>query len=437
MLNHAYQRSLRAAERDALIGQIYILLGAAEPEGKTLQLPPSLAEPRYESINSGLMAWVVDDNGLIQWRSKSSELLSYEDMPRIGSAFSSGKRLFFSNFIQEQEYYAVTYDTIWDTDNGELQFRFVVMQSRDPMRNELKAYQKRLWKWLGGLAVLLTIIQTLIAKWSLRPLNKLASDLQKVEAGYQQQLAGKYPAEIQPVTDNLNRVLRNEQAQRERYRNTLSDLAHSLKTPLAVISGHLQNPSTESKVLHKTMDEQVSRMSAIVGHQLRRASAQVSQSADSFTVLKPMVERLTRALDKVYQQKVLTCSARDIPADLSIHCDESDLMELLGNIIENAYKYGKSYVRIAARELPAQHTKEITIEDDGPGIADDVKQTILTRGARADSATPGQGIGLSVTVDILGSYGGKLDIMTSELGGAQFTIHIPDRKDDSDTRQDF
>ena len=423
MLNHAYQRSLRSAERDALHHQIYILLGAAEPGDKGLQLPPVLAEPRYSSVNSGLLAWVVGTAGRVQWRSRSSELIPDLDMPRITTAFNPGRLQFFSAWVEDKEYYAISYDTVWDVNAKERGYRFVVMQSREPMLNELKAYQKRLWRWLGGLAFLLIIVQTLIAKWGLSPLRKLAADLEKVEEGLQQ-LPGVYPAEIQPVTDNLNRVLRSEQAQRERYRNTLSDLAHSLKTPLAVIRGHLesrQNLSAEN--LAQMVDEQVSRMSSIVDHQLRRASAQVTHAGRVNAVpVKPVIERLVRALRKVYQAKNIDFQL-NIPTPLSFHGDEADLMELMGNIIDNACKYGNHSLAISA----AQEGNDLSlrVEDDGPGVAADVQQTILTRGARADTATPGQGIGLAVAVDILSSYGGSIDIFRSRLGGAGFAVRIP------------
>jgi two-component system sensor histidine kinase PhoQ len=386
-----------------------------------------LAEPRYSSINSGLLGWVVNSKGDIQWRSTSSELLQMEAMPKVNIDFHSGTKQFFHTLIDEQEYYAISYDTTWDV-GIEHNYRFIVMHSRDPMRNELEAFQKRLWKWLGGLAIILILVQTLIAKWSLRPLNKLASDLKKVEEGQQQQLSGHYPAEIQPVTDNLNRVLSSEQIQRERYRNTLSDLAHSLKTPLAVIRGHLHNVDNNSKELTKIMDEQVSRMSSIVEHQLRRANAQVSQTSHTSIFIKPIIQRLTKALDKVYQHKKIRCVCENISDTLSIHCDEADFMELFGNLIDNAYKYGYKSIRVTAKKSKANKGTTINIEDDGPGIPDDVKQTIITRGTRADTATPGQGIGLSVTVDILSSYGGSLDILKSNLGGASFIIYLPDWK---------
>ena len=423
MLNHAYQRSLRAAERDALRGQLYLLLGAAEPNRKGISLPSSLPEPRYSSVSSGLVGWVETRDHNIQWRSRSGELLSLDSLPKVSDSFNPGRERFTSFSIDNKQYYSISYDTIWDIKGSEKGFRFVVMQSREPMENELRAYQKRLWKWLGGLAFLLTLVQTLIARWSLSPLRKLATDLEKVEKGQQQDLKGHYPAEIQPVTNNLNRVLRSEQAQRDRYRNTLADLAHSLKTPLAVIHGQMQS-AQEIKFaqLKQIIDEQVTRMSAIVDHQLRRASAQVTQTSHNAIAVKPIVERLCNALQRVYQQKRISCHI-DIDDTIFFQGDEADLMELLGNIIDNACKYGHRTINISARKL--QKDLQISIEDDGGGVAEDIKQTILTRGTRADTASPGQGIGLAVAVDVLSSYGGSIDITESPLGGARFLLRIP------------
>ncbi len=423
MLNHAYQRSLRSAERDALRGQIYVLLGAAEPGEKGIYLPPVLAEPRYSTINSGLLGWVVDKQGGFHWRSRSSDLFTEKDLPKVSTEFRPGAERFFSILIGGTEHYAVSYDTVWDFDNQELGFRFIALQSRTPMYNELAAYRKRLWKWLGGLAFLMIIVQTLIARWGLSPLRKLASDLERVEEGAQQQLEGRYPADIQPVTDNLNRVLLSEQSQRERYRNTLSDLAHSLKTPLAVIRGQLENTNQVSTAgLTTAVDEQITRMSAIVDHQLKRASAKVTQATPNALNLNTIVTRLTTALNKVYLNKGVHCEVH-VANDLEVLGDEADFMELIGNVVENAFKYGNTLVKVSAERFDADLV--LTIEDDGPGVPTDAKRTILTRGARADTAAPGQGIGLAVAVDILSSYGGSIDITDSPLGGAAFKIVLP------------
>ncbi len=425
MLHHAYQRSLRASERDDLRGQIYILLGAAEPSETGIYLPSNLPDPRYSSVNSGLIGWVIENNGDMLWRSRSGELIPPEDMPRPEREFLAGAERHSVEFLGDQEYYATTYDTLWTVGDQERELRFMVMESRQGMYNELEAFRTRLWRWLGALAALMVIVQTAIARWGLFPLRKLASDLEKVESGSQEHLLGRYPADIQPVTDNLNRVLKMERTQRERYRNTLSDLAHSLKTPLAVIRGQLeQSEHTSPEMLRQLVDEQVMRMSAIVDHQLRRASAQVSQALHSSVELKPVVERLVGAMQKVYQSKGVQIQV-NIPADLTFLGDEADLMELIGNLLDNACKYGKRRVLISARKKG--NNLHLSVEDDGNGVGHEIKTLILTRGTRADTVTPGQGIGLAVAVDILSSYGGSIDITESSWGGACFKLIFPNK----------
>ncbi|HMW48441.1 MAG TPA: ATP-binding protein [Cellvibrionaceae bacterium] len=425
MLNHAMLRSQQTAERNLLRGQIHLLLGAAQPNKKGLKLPDNLPESRFSTVNSGLIGWILDSNDKIYWMSKSGDLVEKTELPQFNQPFVAGKEYYASFTLGGEEFYALTYDTLWEINKQDKNYRFVVAHNQGPMQAELNAYQKRLWKWLAGLALLLVIVQTLVTRWGIQPLRRLARDLEQVEAGLSQELTGRYPADIQPVTNNLNRVLRNELAQKERYRNSLNDLAHSLKTPLSVLRGQLQNRDKEQ--LMQVVDEQVNRMTAIVDHQLRRATAQVTQTlAHNMLDLTPLVQRLINAMHKVYQNKGIQCTST-LPPQLKFPGDEADMMELIGNLIENACKYGQTKVQISAKieERPIGKELVIVVEDDGPGIPTSLHDTILTRGARADTATAGQGIGLAVAVDILSSYGGSLEITTAALGGAGFILRLP------------
>lgn len=423
MLDYAFKLSLETAERDALRSQVYLLLGVAEPGNKTLEMPPALTEPRFGELNSGLYGWIVDDSGEVVWQSRSTDLIPADYFPLLAAPFEAGVRDFFSSEFNADEFYLMTYDTIWPIAGEDARFRFVVAHSQSDLKEILAAYRERLLMWVIGLAVLLILVQTLIARWGLQPLRRLARDLELVEAGRSQSLSGQYPADIRPVTENLNKVLRAEQAQRERYRNTLGDLAHSLKTPLSVVRGQLEKADNSHQEIMPVVDDQISRMSMIIDHQLRRASAQVTQNAVYARVMvKPLIERLTAAMQKVYSEKSLQIEI-NIADSLPFSGDEADLMEMAGNLIENACKYGDSHVIVSA-SIDGDDLK-ILIEDDGPGVPETIKTTILTRGARADTATSGQGIGLSVAVDILSSYGGSLQISRSQLGGASFNLSLP------------
>lgn len=423
MLDYAFKLSLETAERDALRSQVYLLLGVAEPGDTTLEMPPALTEPRFGELNSGLYGWIVDGTGSVVWQSRSTDLIPSDYFPTLTTPFEAGVKDFFSSQFNADDFYLMTYDTVWPIAGKDTEFRFVVAHSQADLKAILAAYRERLLVWVVGLAVLLVLVQTLIARWGLQPLRRLARDLELVEAGKSQSLSGQYPADIRPVTENLNKVLRAEQAQRERYRNTLGDLAHSLKTPLSVVRGQLETADSNQQEIMPVVDDQISRMSMIIDHQLRRASAQVTQNAVYARVLvKPLIERLTGAMQKVYRHKNLKIDV-NINKDLPFSGDEGDLMEMTGNLIENACKYGASHVVISA--CVVGNDLKIHIEDDGPGVPDTIKSTILTRGARADTATSGQGIGLSVAVDILSSYGGSLQISRSSLGGASFNLSLP------------
>jgi two-component system sensor histidine kinase PhoQ len=423
MLDYAFKLSLETAERDALRSQVYLLLGIAEPGSKSLEMPPALTEPRFGELNSGLYGWIVDSDGHVIWQSRSTDLIPSDYFPVLTEPFEAGVKNFFSSQFNADDFYVMSYDTIWPIAGNDAPFRFVVAHSQSDLKAILAAYRERLLMWVMGLAMLLILVQTLIAHWGLQPLRRLARDLELVEAGKSQSLAGQYPADIRPVTENLNKVLRAEQAQRERYRNTLGDLAHSLKTPLSVVRGQLEMADRNHQEIMPVVDDQISRMSMIIDHQLRRASAQVTQNAVYTRVLvKPLIERLTAAMQKVYHHKNMHIEIAIAP-DLPFLGDEADLMEMAGNLIENACKYGHGHVVVSASIVKDE--LHIRIEDDGPGVPETIKSTILTRGARADTATSGQGIGLSVATDILSSYGGSLQISRSSLGGASFNLSLP------------
>lgn len=424
MLDSAFHRSLYAAESERLKTHIYLLLSEAEVESGQLWFPEQFAEPRFSLLGSGLYGWAGDSSGRMLWRSDSAQLL-LEDNITVGTApVEAGSEAFYDLQIGEEALFAYHYDVAWDTAAGPLLFRFAALHSQASLQAKLGEYRAQLWQWLGALAVLLLATQTLILRWGLQPLRQLAEDLTAVESGQTRQLRGHYPAEIEPVTQNLNLVLRNEQAQRERYRNTLADLAHSLKTPLAVISGHV-NSSRAGSAGDATLQEQVDRMDQIVSHQLQRATLNSKTLVSRSTPVQAVVARLSQALDKVYDGKRIAFSA-DIDAGLQFNGDERDLMEVLGNLIENAYKYGRSQVRCSADRHGEQ--LQLRIEDDGDGVPAAKRQTILQRGARADTATPGQGIGLAVAVDIISSYNGSISIGKSDLGGASFNLTLPGAK---------
>src|SRR5690606_29425148 len=216
-----------------------------------------------------------------------------------------------------------------------------------------------------------------------------------------------------------------------RYRNTLDDLAHSLKTPLAVMRSLLSELSLGATgtasarggvdaVGVDALNREVDRMEQRVSHQLRRARASGSTGLGvDPAAVAPVLEDLCGALDKAYRDKRVTCEL-DVASGALFQGDPGDLTEVLGNLLDNAYKYCKSRVQVTAASRGGR--LEITVEDDGRGIAPEEVERLLERGTRADESVPGHGIGLAVVRDIVGLYGGTLEIGRSPLGGA--AVHI-------------
>ncbi len=423
-LDRAFRHSLMNNEQQSLRAQLYSLLASAEPDQQTdsLYLPEVFAEPRFNRPQSGLYAWVLDAHGKPIWSSSSAPVSA---LPRdILQNVHAGSEFFSPLSIFSKQHFIFRLDTLWEIDNRDTVFRFVVIHHQEEMQEELNSYRDALWLWLGGITLLLIAAQFVITHFGLKPLNALARELKRFQQGNKNIIEGVYPAEIAPVINNLNDVLASEQGQRQRYKNTLADLAHSLKTPLAIIRAELANcdEERENRINKATIDEQISRMADIVQHQLQRASLSSTSSVRDKTPLKETLSRLAAALKKVYRDKIFEV-AFEIEDKIAFPGDESDAMELFGNLMENAFKYGSSKLHISAEQSDGQ--LQVTIADDGPGIADNMKQNILSRGARADTSVQGQGIGLSIVVDILSSYRGELDIADSALGGAEFRLRIP------------
>lgn len=418
-LQQAFSHSLAAAEEERLKLQLYLLLGAAEPSPEGINMPDTLREPRYNQIASGLYGVLYGNEHDLMWRSESSQLLDDELLQRLSmTELDTGRQAFYE--LPDEELFVYQFGLIWEIEGAERRYLFTVLESNRFVKAEEQAFRARLWGWLGAAIVLFLLVEAIIMRWSLMPLNRLAQDLKSIEQGRSDHLEGEYPNEVQAVTDNLNLLIENERQQRERYRNTLGDLAHSLKTPLAVIRGAKQE-DLDYLDFQNLVNDQAMRMDQIVQYQLARAVKSQGRRLAKRVPVAPMIKRMTTALQKVYRDK-------DVQVDLNLGnyqlaADERDLMELLGNVLENAFKYGEA--RVAVNLAYSEGMLQIEISDDGAGISPELRQTILKRGQRADTSAPGQGIGLSVAVDILSSYDGELQISESRFGGAMFRLLIP------------
>ena len=419
-LQQAFHHSLEAAEEERLKLQVYLILGAADLDGDQISIPDTLQEPRYSQLESGLYGFLHGNNSELIWRSESSSLITDPDLQRLANnILATGESRFGE--LPELGAFVYQFALLWEIEGREHHYLFTVLESNNSVKAEQKAFNTRLWGWLGAAIFLFLLVEAALISWGLKPLTRLAADLKNIEQGQSDRLTGEYPSEVQAVTDNLNLLIQNERQQRERYRNTLGDLAHSLKTPLAVMRGARQEKLSFDEY-QDLVGEQAGRMDQIVQYQLARAVKSQGRTLAKKIPVQPILERMITALKKVYRDKDIQVEL-EAAGEYQLAADERDLMELLGNILENAFKYGRSRVSLALHN--GDGMLQIDICDDGEGISPALRQTILKRGERADTSAPGQGIGLSVAVDILSSYDGELAITEARLGGACFSIRMP------------
>lgn len=413
ILDSAFTNAAKTAEEEKLQLHILSLISSAEQQGKQLIVPTYQHEPRFNEASSGLYGYVLNRSGQELWRSRSALLIS----PVTARPQRPGKTSFgVDNTHPDVELFVATYGTVEESQGKDYQYTFVVMQDNVAYKASLSSYRSSLWMWLSAAALLLLGTQHILLSQGLKPLYNLALELKEIEDGNSESLSGNYPNELSRLTGNLNRLVDSERKQRERYHQRLGDLAHSLKTPLAVISNAVSEPDDDLPEIVKT---QYQRMNQIVRYQLQRAV--VSQQVTGITKVNVLehVLQIKNALDKVYKDKAVLCEVR-IKKDCYFQGDQSDLLEMLGNLMDNAYKYGAGEVKVSANDDDNKLT--IAIEDNGIGIEESERERITQRGARLDTQEHGQGIGMAVIVDIIKSYHGTFEIGDSSLLGAKFTL---------------
>lgn len=423
-LDQAFVASIERSAEEQLKLHVYGLLGAAEHRDGALEFPNDLPDARFGRQQSGLYA-VVTRNGEIVWRSPSSAGLDLEDS--MLETATAGQFEFRRREIPG--YGAVLqlgYRVIWvDATQRETPYTIQVFASEAPFIAEVQGFRATLYLWLGVLGVVLALASWILMSWVLRPLGTMVDAVHAVESGARKSLGQDYPPELALVTGRLDAMIEHERRLRERYRTSLDDLAHALKTPLAVLKNALGATAlgAEEGLDRHLMEQQVDRMNDSVTYQLSRASFVGSVFPAQPILIAPLLEKLLDALATAYRDKHVHTEC-DVGACV-FEGDERDLMELLGNLLENAFKYCRTRVRVSACEDGG--ALNLQIDDDGPGIPEDKRGIVLERGMRADSAVAGHGIGLAVVVDLLSSYGGELEIGDSSLGGSVLTVRLPRR----------
>ncbi len=412
---------LRSLE-DVLDAQVIALISTADIDSDGRLVPQNLAEPRLATPGSGLYAEILGSRG--SWRSPSAlgSGLNLAAEPSPGERYFEHTRLADGTRV-----IGLSLGIRWEPAEGEAHdFVIRAAQSLEPWYQQIIRVRTGLITGsmllclllLGGLAIALRV--------SLRPLRRLEREIVDIEAGRRESLGTAWPRELTGVTGNLNALLVGERKRLERYRTTLGNLAHSLKTPLAAVRSLIEAGQADPAALTPQLD----RMQSIVQHQLKRAVFGGGGTTLTDLAVQEPLEQLRVALAKVYADKTVRASLT-VAAGTAYPIDTGDFMELAGNLMDNACKYCRSAIAVRATPWTAAEWRRpglvLEVEDDGSGIPPAQRSRVLERGARADESVAGQGIGLSVAREIAAAYSGTLEIAESRLGGARICIRLPGR----------
>ncbi|MBI3774635.1 MAG: sensor histidine kinase [Gammaproteobacteria bacterium] len=299
-----------------------------------------------------------------------------------------------------------------------------VAEDIEPLYIDARAFQWRYALLAVGILVTLVGLQTWWVRRGLRPLDDIRAELRALEQGALRQLTVTYaPREVQPLVQQINRLLELLQKRLERSRNALGNLAHGLKTPLTALMQQFdQAEISQYPVLKSRLQQHTHTVHQLIERELKRARVVGAALPSGHYDLAAEVESLVQMLRRVYRDKQLDIETR-IPRNSACRLDREDLFELLGNLLDNACKWAATRVRLT---IEAQPLWTFTVEDDGPGVEQQELDKLTLRGVRVDENTAGHGLGLSIAKDLVEHYGGELLLGRSdELGGFYCSARIP------------
>ncbi len=384
---------------------------------------PDLGDLRFSEPNSGWYWSVLPASEGVTGERHSSSMT--EDIPSPSAAEvpfnTSFQRTYTTDGLNGEKLQVFESEFVLDARNHVARFR--VMGNETELEAEISAFQRRLLTYLSLFGVGMISINAIAILFGLQPLRRVRDALAMVREGTAQRLTGHFPVEIEPLANETNALIENNKRIVERSRTQVGNLAHSLKTPLAVLVNEGRALGGAKGLL---IAEQTTSMQKQIEHYLQRARVAAQRDSVVYrTPVAPLVERLVRVMQKLNPRTNLSLSTPDEP--ILFAGEREDLEELLGNLLENAMKWAESAVRVSVRCTPADRAAErfdIDIEDDGPGIPEEKAREAVKRGRRLDETKPGTGLGLAIVADLVNEYDGTLGLERSSLGGLRATVRL-------------
>ncbi|MFA0038628.1 ATP-binding protein [Vibrio sp. 10N.261.52.A1] len=365
-----------------------------------------LSDPRFNQPYSGIYWRASTQDQIIRSRSLWDKDLTIERSPIHTSVKGPEKEKLI--YIEQDIYLPSLSDPITIT----------IGIDEDPLESTLTELTGQVWLILMLLFVGVLMLIGIQVSWSLLPLSKMQRELVMLRKGEQQGLSDNYPKEVSPLVSDLNALLFHYQELLERARNHAGNLSHALKTPLSVMKNEIEMlPDNEKKLLQQPIQQIQSQIDYHLGR-ARMAGAMNILSVKSSPCER--VEAISMAFDKVYAANEVTM-INELDSELEVAVEKTDLDEMVGNLLENSYKWANSIIRAHANELTDGNV-ELIIEDDGQGIPEEKLEQVTKRGVRLDETTPGTGLGLNIVNEMAHSYRGSLTLSKSSMGGLKASL---------------
>ncbi|WP_067519280.1 ATP-binding protein [Endozoicomonas ascidiicola] len=429
----SFDETIDQATREQMASNANALMAAAakEVDGQLL-MPERTGVKRFDKPNSDtLRGYIFSADGKLLWQSISSNGKPIDYQP----VFDLDQRVELTTIEMDGKTYLVyEVDTLLGSSSSG--YCFVTLVPAKKYLSIVEIFTNHLRMWVSIAVLLVVAVCWMVLWWSLKPFREVEEQISEIESGHRDSIEGSFPSEVKRLTDSINTLIISEQKQRQKYRTTMDDLAHSLKTPLAVLQSFSSSLKIQSKApneaeivnLCKNINSQVQRMNQIIGYHLHRSVTGHHGLLRQSVQVEPVVNELKTTLEKVYSGKQINFITALDPSCI-FHGDEDDLLEMLGNLLTNAFKFCYNTVSLTGYVESKQHNQParltLLFDDDGSGIDQEDREQVFHRGIRADCEKPGQGIGLAVVKDLVEGYQGHIIIEDSSLGGARIKLILP------------
>lgn len=383
-----------------------IIANLTKDENGNLALQRSVSDPRYNRPYSGYYWTVSSKKQTLRSRSLwDKSITPVHQKSKILTGANGEKLVSISQVVTIPEYKGLLDITIG--------------MDEDPIEETLD----NVIEWLMLIQLILFVgllVFTFVqVNWSLRPLSKLQKELKTLEQGQQQALSSDYPGEIKPLITDLNALLFHYQELLERARNHAGNLSHSLKTPLSVVKNQISELPEDQR---QPLSETVAQLQQQIDYHLGRARMAGSMNILSVSANpSERVDAISTAFEKVYAHREVLL-VNELDNELNVAVESKDLDEMLGNLIENSFKWARSLIRVYGHVK--DDTLVLAVEDDGIGVKESKLQEIVKRGVRLDESTPGTGLGLNIVAEMAHSYRGELSFEPSSMGGLKSVLRL-------------